>query len=81
MYKVKYKMILSPFWKELKVSGHHYNNDSDRMDFFLSGNKGIVSIAPWRIYHLKFGEDFFAFQKEQAEQSAGQTIPIRKNEG
>jgi hypothetical protein len=79
MYVIKYKKPYWPFWKKLKVIGHRYEPQTDRIDLYLPENGGILSIGNWRAYQLLLQKDFMEAQKAQMEEQAGQTIPVKRN--
>lgn len=77
-YVFRYKKWYNLFYKKVKVKGHSFQKETDRMDLFLAENKGIISLSSWSKYDMKLSEDFFLFQKEQMEEETGQSVKLKK---
>jgi hypothetical protein len=79
VYSFKFKSRYWPFWKTIKVVGHHYDKQTDRIDLFLANNKGIYSVGNWSSYKLLLGKDWMEAQKAAMEEETGQPIPMKRN--
>ena len=75
MYTFKYKRLGKLFWKSIKVDGHNYTLDTDRMDLFLPDGS-IHSLPKWGECEVKLGADWILATKKAAEKDAGQHIPL-----
>ncbi len=58
-------------WHKLKVQGHKYEEDQNKMVLFLE-NGGIREIARWSSCECKLGIDWYVANKEQIKEEAGQ---------
>jgi len=66
-FRWKYKY----FWHKLKVMGHKYEEDQNKMVLFIPDG-GIREIARWSSCECSLGVDWALATKEQIKEEAGQ---------
>jgi len=74
-YFIKYKHINSWFWKKIKVSGHSYNKELDKIVLFHSDGS-MNEIPQWSKCFVVLGLDFLNAQKKQMEKETGANINL-----
>lgn len=73
MYYFKWKKRF--FWKKIKVIGHRYEADQNKMVLFLE-NGAVTEIKNWRNCEVFLGQDWVMAKKKEMEQQAGSSIPL-----
>lgn len=63
------------FWKTLRVSGHSYSPDQDKMVLYFQDGS-VQEIKAWKNCEIKLGSDWVLAQKKSMEAKTGQTIPL-----
>ena len=67
-YLFKWKRFI--FWRKLKVNGHRYDEDQDKMLLFFE-ECGIKEIKEWSKCELQLGVDWFAITEQDIKETAG----------
>ena len=65
------------FWKKIKVDGHVYRPDTDRMDLFFKDGT-LLSIGKWSECDLRLGKDWLLRTKSDMEAESGLDIKLKK---
>ena len=73
MYKFKYRRRL--FWKTIKVIGHHFVAEQDKMCLYLEDGS-VREIKEWTKCECQLGVDWVNMTKKQLEKEAGISIPL-----
>lgn len=76
-YKFRYRRKF--FWKSLRITGHDYNKELNKMIVYFEDG-GIQEISQWHLCEVKLGADWLAVRKKQMEVAAGQAIPLAVKE-
>lgn len=63
-YTVHYKKYF--FWKKIKVKGHRFEKEIDRMDFYLPDDT-VFSIGQWSKCDMKLGLDWVLVMQKQKQ--------------
>lgn len=63
------------FWRSLKVSGHRYERDQDKMVLFFPDGS-VREIAEWSKCEVSLRQDWVLTSKKLMESQAGVTIPL-----
>lgn len=58
------------FWSKVKVNGHRYDEDQDKMLLFFEEG-GLREIKKWSDCELKLGIDWFAVTEHDIKETAG----------
>lgn len=77
-YIFKYRRRLRVFFRSLKVVGHGFNHELDRMTLYFSDG-GLREIHHWSLCDCKLGSDWVLAHKKEMERQAGQSIVINKD--
>lgn len=75
MYTFKYKRKNSLLSKSIKVVGHKYLPDQDKMVLFKDDG-GLEEIINWKQCAVTLGPDWVVATKKKMEQEAGTSIPL-----
>ena len=67
-YLFKWKRFI--FWRKLKVNGHRYDEDQDKMLLFFEEG-GIKEIKEWSKCELQLGVDWLAITEQDIKETAG----------
>jgi len=67
-YLFKWKRFI--FWRKLKVNGHRYDEDQDKMLLFFEEG-GVKEIKEWSKCELQLGVDWFAITEQDIKETAG----------
>ena len=72
LYKFTYRRRF--FWKTIRISGHNYNKDMDKMVVYFPDGS-LREIRRWKDCELKLGVDWYNQTLKQMETSIGTKIP------
>lgn len=72
-YLLKYRRRF--FWKKVVVIGHRYEELFDKLVIYLEDG-GVEEICRWSKCDLRLGQDWALAVKKNAEEKAGQSIPV-----
>ncbi len=61
------------FWQKIKVAGHNYDKDQDKMILYLP-NGGLREISNWNKAECKLGIDWVAATKQSIRNEAGEQL-------
>lgn len=75
MYVFAYKRGFSLFNRKVKVVGHKYLPDQDKMVLYKEDG-GLEEIIEWKRCSVTLGPDWVAATKKNMEQQAGTSIPL-----
>jgi hypothetical protein len=75
MYVFKYKRKNRLFSKKIKVVGHKYLPDQNKMVLFKEDG-GLEEVLDWKNCAVTLGVDWVAATKKKMEQEAGTSIPL-----
>ena len=75
MYVFKFKRNNSLFSKSIKVVGHNYLSDQDKMVLYKEDGS-LQEICNWKQCEVSLGADWVLVTKKKMEQQAGTTIPL-----
>lgn len=75
MYVFKYKRRTSLFSKSVKVVGHNYLPDQDKMVLFKEDGS-LQEIINWKQCAVSLGPDWVAATKKRMEAQSGTSIPL-----
>ena len=62
LYTIYYRKTF--FWKKLIVTGHRYEKELNRMDFYLKDNS-VLSLTHWDRYDMKLGVDWLIAKQHE----------------
>lgn len=74
-YVFKYKKAGRWFWKTIKVSGHGYIADQDKMVLYYPDGT-IRELAHWKDYEVTLGLDWKETMRKQKSKEAGVSVEL-----
>jgi len=74
-YNFKFRRNDGLLWKNIKVVGHSYLPDQDKMVLYFK-NGGIREISKWKECEVRLDIDWVLATKKYMESKTGQSIPL-----
>ena len=76
-YLFKFKKRRCFFWNSVKIIGHRYDKNQDKMILYIK-NGSVEEIAEWSKCSIRLGVDWVIAVKSNMENTSGHTVKIHQ---